>query len=189
LALLNIDLEQLKQDSMRLKSSLTQQLEALVKAASEITSDVHNVSRRLHPSQVELLGLAAALSNFCKDFAAHNGVKVVFVSEGLSQKPPQDAALCLYRVAQEAVRNVQKHSGANKALVQLDEIAGSMRLRVSDEGRGFDPESPEISQGLGLLSMQERLHSLGGELFIHSRCGGGTCIEACIPLTATVSSE
>ncbi|MGB7439038.1 MAG: PAS domain S-box protein [Candidatus Acidiferrum sp.] len=189
LALLSIDLEQLKQASMKLKSSLTQQLEMLVQAASEITSDVHNVSRRLHPSQVELLGLAAALSNFCKDFAAHNGMEIEFVNSGLSQKPPQDAALCLFRVAQEAIRNVQKHSGTHRALVRLDEVAGSMRLRISDEGEGFDPESPDFTQGLGLLSMEERLHSLGGELFIHSRRGGGTCIEACIPVSATVAYE
>jgi len=189
LALLSIDLEQLKQASLDLKSSLAQQLEALVKAASEITSDVHNVSRRLHPSQVELLGLASALSNFCKDFAARNGMEIVFVDTGVHQKPPQDAALCLFRVAQEAIRNVQKHSGTRRALVQLDEITGSMRLRVSDQGEGFDPHSADLPQGLGLLSMQERLHSLGGELFIHSRPGGGTCIEACIPLFAVVISE
>lgn len=189
LALLSIDLEQLKQASEELQTSLTEQLEALVKAASEITSDVHNVSRRLHPSQVELLGLAPALSNFCKDFAARNTMEIVFVDSGLPQKPAQDAALCLFRVAQEAIRNVQKHSGTRRALVQLDEITGSMRLRVSDQGEGFDPNSSEIAQGLGLLSMQERLHSLGGELFIHSRPGGGTCIEACIPLSAAVSAE
>jgi len=186
LALLSIDLEQLKQASVKLKSSLTQQLESLVKAASEITSDVHNVSRRLHPSQVELLGLAPALSNFCRDFAAHNSMEIEFVDGGLQHKPPQDAALCLFRVAQEAVRNVQKHSGSCRALVQLDEISGSLRLRVTDQGAGFDPESTDFSQGLGLLSMEERLHSLGGELFIHSRPGGGTCVEACIPLSATV---
>lgn len=189
LALLSIDLEQLKQVSMKLKTSLTDQLEALVKAAGEITSDVHNVSRRLHPSQVELLGLAAALSNFCKDFAARNGMEIVFVTADLPQRPPQDAALCLFRVAQEAIRNVQKHSGAPRALVRLDEVAGSMRLRVSDQGSGFDQDSPDFAQGLGLLSMQERLHSLGGELFVHSRLGGGTCIEACIPLSASVVSE
>lgn len=189
LALLSIDLEQLKQASMKLRSSLTQQLEALVKAASEITSDVHNVSRRLHPSQVELLGLAAALSNFCRDFAARNAMEIRFADAGFTQKPPQDSALCLFRVAQEAIRNVQKHSGTHRALVALDEVAGSMRLRVSDEGAGFDPDSAEFTQGLGLLSMQERLHSLGGELFIHSRCGGGTCIEACIPLSVSVPSE
>jgi len=189
LALLSIDLEQLKQVSMELKTSLTDQLEALVKAAGEITSDVHNVSRRLHPSQVELLGLAAALSNFCKDFAARNAMDIVFVTADLPQRPPQDAALCLFRVAQEAIRNVQKHSGAPRALVQLDEVAGSMRLRVSDQGLGFDQAAPDFAQGLGLLSMQERLHSLGGELFVHSRRGGGTCIEACIPLSAAVISE
>ncbi len=188
LALLSIDLEQLKQASEKLKSSLTQQLEALVKAASEITSDVHNVSRRLHPSQVELLGLPKALANFCKDFAARNTMEIVFVDSGLPKKPPQDAALCLFRVAQEAVRNVQKHSEARRALVQVDEVSGSMRLRVTDEGEGFDPDATDLSQGLGLLSMQERLHSLGGELFIHSRPGAGTCIEACIPLSATAST-
>jgi PAS domain S-box-containing protein len=186
LALLSIDLEQLKQASIKLKSSLTQQLEALVKAASEITSDVHNVSRRLHPSQVELLGLVPALSNFCRDFSARNEMEIEFYHDSLHQKPPQDASLCLFRVAQEAIRNVQKHSGTRRALVQLDENSGSLRLRVSDHGFGFDPEGSEHLHGLGLLSMQERLHSLGGELFVHSRPGGGTCIEACIPLSSTV---
>jgi PAS domain S-box-containing protein len=186
LALLSIDLEQLKQSSMKLRSSLTQQLESLVKAASEIASDVHNVSRRLHPSQVELLGLPAALSNFCHDFAVRNGMEIELLADGLQTKPPQDAALCLFRVAQEAIRNVQKHSGASRACVQLDETSGSLRLRVSDQGTGFDPEATDLSYGLGLLSMQERLHSLDGELFIHSRPGGGTCIEACIPLSSTV---
>ncbi len=189
LALLSIDLEQLRQASMKLKSSLTEQLEALVKAAGEITSDVHNVSRRLHPSQVELLGLAAALSNFCKDFAARNAMEIVFVDSGLHQKPPADAALCLFRVAQEAIRNAQKHSGTRRALVQIDEISGSMRLRVSDQGEGFNPDAADFSQGVGLLSMQERLHSMGGELFVHSRQGNGTCIEACIPLSASIPAE
>lgn len=186
LALLSIDLEQLKQASANLRSSLTQQLESLVKAASEITSDIHNVSRRLHPSQVELLGLPAALTNFCRDFGARNGMEIEFVVSPPQQKPSQEAALCLFRVAQEAIRNVQKHSGTRRALLQLDEVSGSLRLRISDEGAGFDAESAEYSEGLGLLSMQERLHSLGGELFIHSRRGGGTCIEAYIPLSPTV---
>lgn len=186
LALLNIDLERLKQSSSKLKSSLTQELEALAKAASEIASDVHNVSRRLHPSQVELLGLTKALDNFCKDFAARNSMEIRFVNDRLHHRLPQDASLCLFRVAQEAIRNTHKHSGSSRALVQLDEVAGSLRLRVSDEGTGFDPTSIETNPGLGLLSMEERLHSLGGELFIHARPGAGTCIEACIPLSATV---
>jgi PAS domain S-box-containing protein len=186
LALLNIDLERLKQSSVKLKSSLTQELEALAKAASEIASDVHNVSRRLHPSQVELLGLAKALDSFCKDFSARNSMEIRFVNDLPHGKLPQDASLCLFRVAQEAVRNTHKHSGCSRALVELDEVGGSLRLRVSDEGTGFDPTAIETNPGLGLLSMEERLHSLGGELFINARPGAGTCIEACIPLSATV---
>ncbi len=188
LALLSIDLEQLKQASIELKSSLTQQLESLVKAASEITSDVHNVSRRLHPSQVELLGLQAALASFCNDFASRNAMQIEFVNDGVHRKLKPDVSLCLYRVAQEAIRNVQKHSGTRRATVHLDEISGSLRLRISDQGTGFNPGSSDPPPGLGLLSMQERLHTLGGELFIHSRPGGGTCIEACIPLSPTVAA-
>jgi two-component system NarL family sensor kinase len=186
LALLNIDLERLKQSSVNHKSSLAQELEALAKVASEIASDVHNVSRRLHPSQVELLGLAKALDNFCRDFAARNSMEIRFVNERPDGKLPQEASLCLFRVAQEAVRNAHKHSGCHRALVELDEIAGSLRLRVSDEGAGFDPNSMDSNPGLGLLSMEERLHSLGGELTVNSRPGAGTCIEASIPLSATV---
>jgi signal transduction histidine kinase len=90
-------------------------------------------------------------------------------------------------VAQEGIRNVHKHSGCREALVELDEISGSLRLRISDRGSGFDPTAAETSQGLGLLSMEERLRSMGGELFVHSRPGGGTCIEASIPATQNVT--
>ncbi|HEV3420972.1 MAG TPA: PAS domain S-box protein [Candidatus Acidoferrum sp.] len=187
LALLSIDLEQMKRSSQEAGSDLARELEALVRTASEITSDVHNVSRRLHPSQVELLGLAPALNNFCREFANRNSMRIQFTSACLTGKVPEEASLCLFRVAQEAIRNVHKHSGCREAFVELDEISGSLRLRISDRGSGFDPTSAEASQGLGLLSMEERLRSIGGELFVHSRAGGGTCIEASIPATQNVT--
>jgi len=186
LALLTIDLEQLKLASEQAGSALARELEALVRTAGEITSDVHNVSRRLHPSQVELLGLAPALNNYCKEFANRNSMRIQFTSACLTCKVPEEASLCLFRVAQEAIRNVHKHSGCPEALVELDEVSGSLRLRISDRGNGFDSTSAEASQGLGLLSMEERLRSMGGELFVHSRPGGGTCIEASIPATQIV---
>jgi two-component system NarL family sensor kinase len=186
LALLTIDLEQLKLASEQAGSALARELEALVRTAGEITSDVHNVSRRLHPSQVELLGLAPALNNFCKEFANRNSMRIQFTSACLTCKVPEEASLCLFRVAQEAIRNVHKHSGCPEALVELDEVSGSLRLRISDWGNGFDSTSAEASQGLGLLSMEERLRSMGGGLFVHSRPGGGTCIEASIPATQIV---
>ena len=187
LALLSIDLEQMKLASQQDGSALAKELEALVRTAGEITSDVHNISRRLHPSQVELLGLAPALNNFCREFANRNSMRIQFTSACLTCKVPEEASLCLFRVAQEAIRNVHKHSGCREALVELDEISGSLRLRISDRGAGFDPTSAECSQGLGLLSMEERLRSMGGELFVHSRPGGGTCIEASIPATQNVT--
>jgi two-component system, NarL family, sensor kinase len=187
LALLTIDLEQMKLASEQDGSAFARELEALVRTAGEITSDVHNVSRRLHPSQVELLGLAPALNNFCREFASRNSMRIQFTSACLTCKLPEEASLCLFRVAQEAIRNVHKHSGCREALVELDEISASLRLRISDRGTGFDPTSAEASQGLGLLSMEERLRSMGGELFVHSRPGGGTCVEACIPATQNVT--
>jgi PAS domain S-box-containing protein len=188
LALLSIDLEQMKLASQRDGSAFARELEALVRTACEITSDVHNVSRRLHPSQVELLGLAPALNNFCREFASRNSMRIQFTSACLTCKLPEEASLCLFRVAQEAIRNVHKHSGCREALVELAEISGSLRLRISDRGAGFDPVSVETAQGLGLLSMDERLRSMGGELFVHSRLGGGTCIEACIPATHNITA-
>jgi signal transduction histidine kinase len=187
LAVLSIDLEKMKLASQQDGSALAKELEALVRTAGEITSDVHNVSRRLHPSQVELLGLAPALNNFCREFANRNSMRIQFTSACLTGKVPEEASLCLFRVAQEAIRNVHKHSGCREAFVELDEISGSLRLRISDRGSGFDPTSAEASQGLGLLSMEERLRSIGGELFVHSRAGGGTCIEASIPATQNVT--
>jgi len=187
LALLTIDLEQMKLASQQDGLAFASELETLVRTAGEITSDVHNVSRRLHPSQVELLGLAPALNNFCREFANRNSMRIQFTSACLTCKVPEEASLCLFRVAQEAIRNVHKHSGCREALVELDEISGSLRLRISDRGSGFDPTAAETSQGLGLLSMEERLRSMGGELFVHSRPGGGTCIEASIPATQNVT--
>jgi PAS domain S-box-containing protein len=186
LALLSIDLEQLKQFSVKSQSALTPQLDSLVRIASEITSDVHNVSRRLHPSQVELLGLVRALANFCKDFASRNSMEIRFVHPELPSNPSADVALCLFRVAQEAIRNVHKHSGVREAVVELTEVVGLLHLRVSDLGAGFDLASLDTAPGIGLLSMEERLRSMGGELAVQSTLGGGTIVEASIPLSPAV---
>lgn len=187
LALLTIDLEQIRRVSLNVSSALARELDMLGRTASEITTDVHNVSRRLHPSQVELLGLAPALHNFCREFAERNAMQIQFASAPLTCRLQDDASLCMFRVAQEAIRNVQKHSGSTQAFVELEEMPGWLRLRIIDQGIGFDPTAAESTQGLGLLSMEERLRSMGGELLVHSRPGGGTSIEASIPVTQKVA--
>jgi two-component system NarL family sensor kinase len=89
-------------------------------------------------------------------------------------------------VAQEAIRNVHKHSGVREAVVELKEVVGLLHLRVSDLGAGFDLASLDTAPGIGLLSMEERLRSMGGELAVQSTLGGGTIVEASIPLSPAV---
>jgi len=101
-----------------------------------------------------------------------------------------DAALCLYRIAQEALQNVAKHSGAKEARVELQRAGECVRMTVADRGRGFDAEAPAAHAGLGLVSMQERARLLNGRLRIASLPGAGTSLEVLIPLaTETAVSE
>jgi signal transduction histidine kinase len=95
---------------------------------------------------------------------------------------PPETALCLYRIAQEALRNVVKHSGSRHAAVELSGAAGVICLRVVDDGIGFDPEGSGDKDGLGLVSMRERLHLIGGEIAIDSRPSRGTRIDVRVPI-------
>ena len=126
----------------------------------------------------------AAVRGLCQELAESHDLRVQFDSRGSIDVVPADVALCLYRIAQEALRNVVKHSGSTSAAVALDSTAEDLVLRVSDHGRGFDPASKEGRGGLGLLSMRERLRLVGGELSIVTQACGGTRVEARVPQPA-----
>ena len=100
-----------------------------------------------------------------------------------------EVTTCLYRVAQEAIRNAARHSGAGRVRVELVARSGAIWLRVSDEGRGFDRAATEGGSGLGLVSMTERVRSVGGELSVRSDVGRGTQIEVSIPLMQDAGSD
>jgi len=93
-----------------------------------------------------------------------------------------DITLCVYRIAQEGLRNCVKHSGAESARVVLAKTASAIRLLVSDNGCGFNTKSALMEKGLGFISMKERLHVLGGEMNVYSRRLRGTRIEVSVPL-------
>src|SRR5262249_47635159 len=139
------------------------------------------ISHRLHPSQLGSLGLTRALASLCGQFARQTDVKTDFVHGDIPTLPPE-VETCLYRVAQEAIQNATKHSGASRIRVKLSAESGAIRLRVSDDGRGFDPAS-ERTSGLGLVSMAERVRAAGGELSVDSAVGQGARIEVSIALT------
>jgi signal transduction histidine kinase len=162
--------------------SLADQLQASSKLLEEICADTHRLSHRLHPSQVALVGLTKALATYCADFGRQNGIQVDFKHEKVPDLP-STITTCLYRVAQEALKNAEKHSGAHRVHVELAATSDAVSLCVSDSGRGFSSAETESGPGLGLMSMAERVRSVGGELSIQSDINRGTRVEASVPLS------
>jgi len=130
---------------------------------------------------LESLGLIAGVRTFCDEFTVIEQVQVEFTYENVPRDIPRGAALCLFRVVQEALRNVKRHSGAEKANVRIEWADGSLHLKVSDRGKGFDVGSPPVGSGIGIWSMQERLRLLGGRLQVRSHRMQGTRIDAWLP--------
>jgi signal transduction histidine kinase len=184
LALLSVELEVLRQAPAGSATQLSDRLQALSAKVKQLSSSVHGLSHRLHPSKLEQLGLVAAVRSLCKELSRAHGIPIDVEAEDVPSALPADAALCLYRITQEAVGNVIRHSGAKRARVELRETGGSLRLRIADDGVGFDPSTVSAKGRLGLVSMRERLQFIGGTLSIDSHPSSGTRIDAQIPLHA-----
>jgi signal transduction histidine kinase len=179
LALVAVTLESLGQNLPKGKSQITAALHNLWYRVGEISSDVHQLSRRLHPSTLGL-GLGAALRSLSGGIERQHGIRVVVSCRDVPDAIPSDVSLCVYRVAQEALSNVVKHSEVKEARLELAGESGDLLLRVVDAGRGFEPS--EAGRGLGLLSMKERLRLVGGSLVVRSRSSQGTEISAQVPM-------
>ena len=147
-----------------------------------LSDDVHRISRQLHPAILDDLGLEDALRSECDRFAEREGVVTHFHCGALPEGLPKDIALCLYRIAQEALRNVAKHAQTNRVELVLNADAEFLDLEVRDFGRGFAPEEVRCRPGLGLASMEERTRLVGGELTISSVPSQGTSLAVRIPL-------
>jgi len=154
----------------------------LWKKTVELSSDMHRLSHRLHPGRLEALGLLKTVRSYCRELA-QGGLQVSFTDDRVPETIPPDAALCTFRVVQESLQNVQRHSGANEARVTMTGGDGALRVVVADGGRGFDAASA-MNGGLGLVGMRERLHMLGGHLTIESAPGRGTVVAFEVPLPA-----
>jgi signal transduction histidine kinase len=157
------------------------ELDHSVAELDTLISDVHNLSHRLHSSKLEHLGLKAAIKDLCQEIAKRHGLQIHLEAQIAQDGLSGDVPLCFYRVAQEALSNVVKHSDATRVQVSLTQASGALRMQVQDWGRGF--KTGDLPNGLGLTAMQERLRSIGGRLSIESRPGEGTVViaEAAIP--------
>ncbi len=149
-----------------------------------LSSDLHALSYRLHPAKLDQLGLVNTSRGWCRDIGARSGVTIEFLSDGPLESVRGQKAVALFRILQEATRNVARHSGTGAARAALFMAADGVHLVVEDSGRGFDAAATPRSRGLGLLSMEERARSLGGRLIIESRPGRGTRLEAIVPADA-----
>jgi PAS domain S-box-containing protein len=148
---------------------------------TEIACDLSNLSHRLHPSRLQTLGLAESVRLLCHEISQQRQVSVAFSSAVLPETVDPSVSLCLYRIAQEALHNVAKHSQARDASVQLTHDREHVDLHIIDSGIGFDPIA--VNRGLGLISMRERVSVLKGHLAIHASPGRGTEIGVRLPLT------
>lgn len=190
MAVLSIELEQLSQ-KIEKPFGLRKRVQKLQLQAQDISTDIHRLSYKLHPSKLDHLGLAAAVKTLCDELSLMQSGKprVHFHQSGLPADLPKDITLCLFRIAQEGLRNCVKHSGADLVHVMLTKTDHSIRLSVSDNGCGFDTGSELMEKGLGFISMQERLRLVGGEINVFSNPRRGTRIDVSIPLNYRIKGR
>ena len=184
LAVLAIEIQQLRSD---VPAEAQSRLDALLHRTADISTDVQALSHQLHCATLELLGIVAAIKGFCVEFAHQHDATIAFTSSGVPTHLPRDVSLCLFRAAQEALRNAVKHSGVRHIEAQLQGTATMVALTVRDRGCGFDSDVALRGLGLGLVSMRERARLVKGSFAVASTPGGGTEIHLRIPLNASVA--
>jgi PAS domain S-box-containing protein len=178
LAVLAIDVGRIELAS---QGAWSERLSAVREGLVAISEDVHTLAYQLHPSVLEELGLAEALRTECERFRSRSRADVsVFLDPHAARVGP-DEALCLFRVAQEALRNVERHANADAVAIALRPRDGGTLLTVRDNGRGFDLGGARERPSLGLASMRERAQLAGGHLCVDSVPGEGTAIVAWVP--------
>ena len=157
-------------------------MRALREGLIRLSEDVHALSYRLHPSILEDLGLIEALKTECERFGRMASIAVDLKTQEVPEPLPHAVGLCLYRIAQEALRNVGRHAGASAVQVSLRRLDGGVQLAVRDNGAGFDPAQQRDRPSLGHASMRQRIYQLNGELEVESAPGHGTTVLAWVPL-------
>jgi PAS domain S-box-containing protein len=166
------------------ETKMDETIATLQERTSALAQSIRHLSHELHPSVLAHAGLVATLRRHCADIEEHHGVTVVFQAGDHLDSLPPEVALCLFRVAQEALTNVVRHAQARTVEVQLMAMNDRVELRVDDDGIGFEA-SERIGSGLGLRSIDERVRLTRGSLRVDSRQGQGTSLLITIPRPST----
>ncbi len=187
-AVLAIELQQLERFLPEDSPEGHRKAQALWKKIHGVSTEIHHISHQLHSAKLEHLGLIAALRGLCNEFSAQYKIRADFQAWQVPPALSSDISLGLFRVAQEGLQNVAKHSRAEKVRVDLIGRDDKVLMRVLDDGVGFDPDGTQQT-GLGMISMSERIRLVGGTLSVSSRPSMGTQIEAAIPLSRRTVAE
>ena len=180
LSMLSFQLGSLTDVSTDGHSTSKDEMNAPLDELKALISDVHRLSHRLHSSKLEYLGLRSAMGELCQQLSQAHGVRIELDADDIPASLAPQTSLCLYRVAQEALNNAVRHSGASYVKVRFGRTNKDIVMEISDSGRGFEPSSTPA--GLGFTAMQERVHILDGHLSIASKPSSGTTVTASLPL-------
>ena len=180
-ASLSIGLSRIQRQIPDASNPARQSLSDLEQQSTQLSADLRHLSHELHPGALEHLGLLEALRERCDDFRQESGRSVQLDVADTWREVPDALALCLYRVVQEALRNVAAHAKAKNVTISLGQLNGDVTMHVTDDGCGFDPTAKSRRLGLGLVSLNERVHMLGGTLDVTAAPGAGTRIAVTLP--------
>jgi signal transduction histidine kinase len=176
--LLTIELE-----SLNRANAGEQPAQEALTTAQDIFKSLHELSHRLHPARLRMIGLAAALNRLCTE-TSRVGIAIDYTHDNVPTPLPSDLMLCLFRIVQEALQNAIKYSGATAVSVRLTGGADCLTLIVKDDGVGFDVDAA-WGKGVGLVSMVERVEAIGGSLDVCSQAGAGTRLTATVPFNVS----
>ena len=188
LAVVNMRLGYVTQGPPASTADFKREIGEVSQEIADLAADIQAVSHRLHPAKLEILGLEKAAAGFCEELSSRHNLTIDVHFENIPTALPREISLSLYRVLQEALQNVLKHSVSRRAHVSLSCQLDTIKLTIKDSGAGFDPQEAMRGPGLGLTSMKERLKVVGGHLSIHSQRGHGTTIHAVAPLRLPTKS-
>ena len=190
LALLAIDMGRAASFSTAMANQTGNIVRLLAQRLAKISDDVRRMAYQFHPSILDDLGLTTALRHLADDWSAKTGIKVVVVQEEMADPLPLNISSCLYRIAQEGLTNIMKHSRATRVEMELTCDGHELTLSIYDSGVGFDLKEIQARHpGLGLVSMRERVRSVQGQLNIQSEPGRGTHIIVQIPIAGARHEE
>jgi two-component system NarL family sensor kinase len=188
-----MNVAQIATERSKLSEATAQRVEDNLKLIEEASAEIRTVSYLLHPPLLDELGLQSALKWYVEGFAQRSKLEVTFEQPSDVIRLPQDQELSLFRVVQECLTNVHRHSGSSTALVRLAKNAQQVELEIRDEGRGIKSETQSkiisgASSGVGFRGMQERVRLIGGTLSIRSN-GSGTSVLVTVPLAASAHAK